>query len=89
MEMRAKRGTNDVEKERRKAMEAEVFITALKKMRAGLSLHTSPEKRVALEEFRWMVEEFKVSIFAQELKTPYPISPKRLRENAKEIERMV
>jgi ATP-dependent helicase HrpA len=89
MEMRAKRGTNDVEKERRKAMEAEVFIKALKKMSADLSPHTSPEKREALEAFRWMVEEFKVSIFAQELKTPYPVSPKRLQEKAKEIERMV
>ena len=29
-------------------------------------------------EFRWMVEEFKVSLFAQELGTQYPISAKRL-----------
>jgi ATP-dependent helicase HrpA len=29
-------------------------------------------------DFRWMVEEFKVSLFAQELGTPYPISAKRL-----------
>ena len=87
--MRAKRGANDVEKERRKAMEAEAFIKALKKMRADLSPHTSPEKREALEEFQWMVEEFKVSIFAQELKTPYPVSPKRLQKKASEIERMV
>jgi len=31
-----------------------------------------------LEEFRWMLEEQRVSLFAQELKTPYPISYKRL-----------
>lgn len=31
-----------------------------------------------LEEFRWHVEELRVSLFAQELKTPYPVSAKRL-----------
>jgi ATP-dependent helicase HrpA len=31
-----------------------------------------------LDEFRWMLEEQRVSLFAQELKTPYPISYKRL-----------
>jgi ATP-dependent helicase HrpA len=32
----------------------------------------------ALDEFRWMLEEQRVSLFAQELRTPYPISYKRL-----------
>jgi ATP-dependent helicase HrpA len=31
-----------------------------------------------LEEFRWHIEELRVSLFAQELKTPYPVSVKRL-----------
>ena len=31
-----------------------------------------------LAEFRWMLEEYRVSLFAQELRTPEPISPKRL-----------
>ena len=31
-----------------------------------------------LSEFRWMLEELRVSLFAQELKTPYPVSYKRL-----------
>jgi len=31
-----------------------------------------------LEEFRWHLEELRVSLFAQELKTPYPVSAKRL-----------
>ncbi|RPI45821.1 MAG: ATP-dependent RNA helicase HrpA [Betaproteobacteria bacterium] len=31
-----------------------------------------------LEEFRWMLEEQRVSLFAQELRTPYPVSYKRL-----------
>jgi len=32
----------------------------------------------ALEEFRWLLEELRVGLFAQELKTPMPVSVKRL-----------
>ncbi|WP_205928752.1 DUF3418 domain-containing protein [Neisseria meningitidis] len=38
-----------------------------------------------LAAFRWMIEELRVSLFAQELKTPYPVSVKRL---MKEWERL-
>ncbi len=38
-----------------------------------------------LAAFRWMIEELRVSLFAQELKTPYPVSVKRL---LKEWERL-
>ncbi len=31
-----------------------------------------------LAEYRWMLEELRVSLFAQELRTPYPVSIKRL-----------
>jgi ATP-dependent helicase HrpA len=31
-----------------------------------------------LQEFRWLVEELRVSLFAQELRTPQPVSVKRL-----------
>jgi len=32
----------------------------------------------ALDEFRWLLEELAVSLFAQELRTPFPVSYKRL-----------
>jgi ATP-dependent helicase HrpA len=32
----------------------------------------------ALEKFAWMIEELRISVFAQELKTAVPISPQRL-----------
>ena len=32
----------------------------------------------ALTEYRWLIEELRVSLFAQELKTPFPVSVKRL-----------
>jgi ATP-dependent helicase HrpA len=34
----------------------------------------------ALEEFRWLLEELRVNLFAQELKTPMPVSVKRLQK---------
>jgi ATP-dependent RNA helicase HrpA len=34
----------------------------------------------ALEEFRWLIEELRVSLFAQELRTPAPVSAKRLQK---------
>ena len=36
-----------------------------------------------LEHIRWMIEELKVSLFAQNLKTPYPISLKRVLNHLK------
>lgn len=33
-----------------------------------------------LAAFKWMIEELRVSLFAQELKTPYPVSVKRLKK---------
>ncbi|MCC7548564.1 MAG: ATP-dependent RNA helicase HrpA [Burkholderiales bacterium] len=38
-----------------------------------------------LEEFRWMLEELRVSLWAQQLKTPYPISFKRLERSWAEL----
>jgi ATP-dependent helicase HrpA len=38
------------------------------------------EPSAALLDFRWQLEELRVSLFAQELKTPYPVSVKRLQK---------
>ncbi|MBI5385887.1 MAG: ATP-dependent RNA helicase HrpA [Verrucomicrobia bacterium] len=44
-----------------------------------------PERRERVERFRWLVEEFKVSVFAQELGTAVPVSAKKLEELLAEI----
>ena len=36
--------------------------------------------REALAEVRWMVEELRVSLFAQSIGTPRPVSPQRIRK---------
>jgi len=89
IKLRAERGANDPAKDSIKMRQVEVFIHHINKMIQELSPHASQEKREAVEEYRWMVEEFKVSLFAQELKTQFPVSRKRLEEKSKEIERMV
>jgi ATP-dependent helicase HrpA len=33
-----------------------------------------------IEQFRWLLEELRVSLFAQELRTPVPVSVKRLQK---------
>ena len=38
-----------------------------------------------LAAFKWMIEELRVSLFAQELKTPYPVSVKRLMKSGREL----
>ena len=41
----------------------------------------------ALEDFRWLLEELRVSLFAQELKTPVPVSFKRVERAWAELSR--
>jgi ATP-dependent helicase HrpA len=89
LEIRAERGAHDPEKDKAKTAELHEFTLALEAMRESVGPATSPEKRVAVENFRWMVEEYKVSLFAQELKTRFPVSRKKLQDARKEIERLV
>jgi len=49
----------------------------------------SKEKAEAVETLFWMIEEYKVSLFAQELKTAVKISPRRLDAICEEIRRMI
>jgi ATP-dependent helicase HrpA len=44
----------------------------------AVKLKRAGEADPRLEDFRWRLEEWRVSLFAQELKTPYPVSFKRL-----------
>jgi ATP-dependent helicase HrpA len=46
--------------------------------RRARELARSGVQDARLEQFRWQLEELRVSLFAQELKTPLPVSVKRL-----------
>ena len=45
-------------------------------VRRTADLKGAPHARMV--EYRWLLEELRVSLFAQELRTPQPVSPKRL-----------
>jgi ATP-dependent helicase HrpA len=51
----------------------------------AIRLRRAGESDPRLEDFRWRIEELRVSLFAQELKTPYPVSCKRLDRLWREI----
>jgi ATP-dependent helicase HrpA len=65
MLLRCERADNDPQRDRQRMDQLRPYCDLLR-------LPDTPS------EFRWMVEEFKVSLFAQELGTRYPVSPKRL-----------
>ncbi|MDP3284948.1 MAG: DUF3418 domain-containing protein, partial [Desulfobacterales bacterium] len=87
--VRARRGIIEPEKEKARSRELEIHTASLDKLLKSLTPLVSEEKKKAIEEYFWLIEEYKVSLFAQELKTPVPISAKRLDKKLKEIERMV
>jgi ATP-dependent helicase HrpA len=51
------------------------FATALRQL---LASHKGLTPRPELDKLQWMLEEFRVSLFAQDLKTAIPVSDKRL-----------
>ncbi len=73
---RAERAAQNPLKDQERARQLAPYQEALRKLEA--SKPKSAEARRAVEEFRWMIAEFKVSIFAQELGTAIPVSAKRL-----------
>jgi ATP-dependent helicase HrpA len=49
-------------------------------LRAGKDRLAGKNTDPKMVEFRWMLEELRVSLFAQELRTPMPVSAKRLQK---------
>ena len=80
---RAERAALNPLKDRQRAQQAAPYVQALHQLQAV------PPKSQALcqciEDFRWMIEEFKVSLFAQELGTALPVSAKRLDQQLERI----
>jgi ATP-dependent helicase HrpA len=72
--VRAERAAVNPAKDQEKVKQILPFRQALQ----ALNPPAAEPARRALEEFRWMLEEFKVSVFAQELGTAQPVSAKRL-----------
>jgi ATP-dependent helicase HrpA len=76
MQIRAERAVVNHVKDHEKSRQVVPYTQLLGKLRARKDL--TPEQSAALDDFRWLIEELKVSIFSQELGTAIPISPARL-----------
>ncbi|HAV62052.1 MAG TPA: ATP-dependent RNA helicase HrpA [Verrucomicrobiales bacterium] len=85
--LRVERAAQNPPKDREKAATVEPYVSVVKQL-AGRTVPNAEAAR-ALTEFRWLVEEFKVSVFAQELGTAVRVSPKRLEEELARVRGML
>jgi ATP-dependent helicase HrpA len=74
--VRAERAALNPAKDMEKWSRVEPFLRAYHDQ--GRAAEEPPGPSMELEDFRWLIEEYKVSCFAQELGTVVPVSPKRL-----------
>ncbi len=73
MGLRAERAALNSVKDAERGRLVQPFVEAVSRYRSDAS-----KSRQKWEQLRWLVEEFKVSVFAQELGTAQPVSVKRL-----------
>jgi len=78
LELRLERAANAPAKDEAKAARLAPFVNRLATM--PKSWRPGPTGRELLAQYRHMVEEFKISLFAPELGTLMPVSEKRLQE---------
>lgn len=79
---RLEKAGQDPGRDARQRLELEPFQKAFWTMIEKYQGRRVPERHA----FRWRLEEFRVSLFAQQLKTAYPISAKRMEEALKTLE---
>jgi ATP-dependent helicase HrpA len=79
---RASRMHTNLERDHALAARIRPFEAQFQKLgEAGVPLAAAP----ALRQLRWMLEEFRLSLHAQELRTLVPVSEKRLQEQVERI----
>ena len=59
-------------------MMAEMAPLLVNYQRMRSALKGAPDER--LDDFQWLLQELRVALFAQELRTPMPVSVKRLQK---------
>ncbi|MBN1904438.1 MAG: ATP-dependent RNA helicase HrpA [Deltaproteobacteria bacterium] len=89
MEVRLTRGLNNLEKDALKAKSFDEYENILKQISETISPYASAEKKEGMEQLRWMIEEYRVSVFAPELGTAFPISAKRLKNQIEMVKSIV
>ena len=89
LSIRAERGSLNLAATEAKLQDVAIYTKHLQEIMNNVASTASAEKKNKMDELYWMIEEYKVSLFAQELKTPYPVSPKRLQHLIREIENII
>jgi ATP-dependent helicase HrpA len=69
-------------------MPSRTSIQEISRFKDDILVDYPEEKKEMIEELFWIIEEYKVSLFAQELKTPYPISSKKINQLIEKIEKL-
>jgi ATP-dependent helicase HrpA len=85
----AQRGILHLDKAMGKVKEMQLLVEEMQNMVDTTSTVASAEKLKVMDEYYWMIEEYRVSLFAQELKTLFPISRKKLAQKMHEMKMMV
>jgi ATP-dependent helicase HrpA len=87
--IRAQRAWLDFDKDQTKSREIQTLSDRRQTLQDGLSPHATDEKKQGIQDLFWMIEEYKVSLYAQELKTAFPVSRKRIEKVFEELYRMI
>jgi ATP-dependent helicase HrpA len=74
---RLERARGDLERDRRLQAQLEPFVAGLRRLDAAADADAPGVER---ERLRWMIEELRLSLYAQELRTLQPVSAKRVEE---------
>lgn len=82
MLVRAERASVNPAKDQERARLVQPFSDALARWQTP-----GMQDRDEVQQFRWLLEEYKVSVFAQELGTAQPVSPKRLQSLMEQIQK--
>ena len=77
-QMRLDKLKNDPARDARALAEYQPLWTQYERRARELAKQNRHDKEI--EQFRWLLEELRVSLFAQELRTPVPVSVKRLQK---------
>ncbi len=87
--VRAQRAADNPIKEEKKILQLAKYNRLLESLLSYLSQRSTLEKSQKIEEFFWLLEEYKISLFAPEIRTAVKISAKRLDKFLSKLSTMI
>ncbi|MDC7223646.1 MAG: DUF3418 domain-containing protein, partial [Spirochaetales bacterium] len=87
---RIERGLIDPVSDKKREAEWKSYFLQYEGLKREMSVHASKEKREALDEFFWMLQEYRVALFGGGVvKTKQKVSPKRLDDKVAQVRSLV